>query len=116
MIDVILQIPADMVVNAMIVAMAAHADKHSNDLHEAIYQVGSSVSNPIRFSFLQDYAFQYFSKHPWINKEGKPIKVGKVTVFKTMESFHRFMAIRYFLPLKVSSLSLSPPLSLSLTN
>lgn len=92
-------IPADMVVNAMIVAMVAHADKPCND-QEAIYHVGSSVSHPIRFGFLQDYAFQYFTKHPWIDKEGKPVKVGKVTVFKTMESFHRFMAIRYFLPLK----------------
>lgn len=90
-------IPADMVVNAMIVAMAAHADQPGD---QVIYQIGSSVSNPIKFSFIQDYAFQYFTMHPWIDKEGKPVKVGKVTVFKTMESFHRFLAIRYFLPLK----------------
>lgn len=93
-----MQIPADMVVNAMIVAMAAHADEPGE---QVIYHVGSSVSNPLKFSFIQDYGLQYFTKHPWIDKEGKPVKVGKVSVFNTMESFHRFLAIRYLLPLKV---------------
>ncbi|KAI5666651.1 hypothetical protein M9H77_16504 [Catharanthus roseus] len=90
-------IPADMVVNSMMVAMAAHANQNGEQI---IYQVGSSVSNPIRFSLLQDFALRYFTKHPWINKEGKPVKVGKVTVFRTMASFQRFMALRYLLPLK----------------
>ncbi|KAI3450697.1 hypothetical protein Pfo_007362 [Paulownia fortunei] len=89
-------IPADMVVNAMIVAMAAHAN-HPN---ESIYHVGSSVSNPVEFTWLQDYGLRYFTKHPWINKDGKPVIVGKVTVLSTMESFQRYMTIRYFLPLK----------------
>ncbi|XAR59675.1 Alcohol-forming fatty acyl-CoA reductase [Bertholletia excelsa] len=89
-------IPADMVVNAMIVAMVAHA----NQPCEAIYHVGSSVSNPIRFTRIQDYGLQYFTKHPWIGKDGKPVIVGKVTVLSTMASFHRYMAIRYLLPLK----------------
>lgn len=93
-----MQIPADMVVNSMMVAMAAHANQNGEQI---IYQVGSSVSNPIRFSLLQDFALRYFTKHPWINKEGKPVKVGKVTVFRTMASFQRFMALRYLLPLKV---------------
>ncbi|KAG8387510.1 hypothetical protein BUALT_Bualt02G0028600 [Buddleja alternifolia] len=89
-------IPADMVVNAIIVAMAAHA----NQPNESIYHIGSSVSNPIEFTWLQDYGLRYFTKHPWINKNGKPVIVGKVTVLKTMESFRRYMAIHYLLPLK----------------
>nr|GMD69537.1 alcohol-forming fatty acyl-CoA reductase-like [Ipomoea batatas] len=91
-------IPADMVVNAMIVSMVAHADERG--CSESIYHVGSSLSNPVEFSWLQDYALHYFTKHPWIAKNGKPVVVGKVTVLSTMDSFHRYMAIRYLLPLK----------------
>ncbi|CAA2984847.1 alcohol-forming fatty acyl- reductase-like [Olea europaea subsp. europaea] len=89
-------IPADMVVNAIVVAMVAHA----NQPNESIYHVGSSVSNPVEFTWLQDYGFQYFTKHPWINKDGKPVIVGKVTVLSTMDSFRRYMAVHYLLPLK----------------
>ncbi|GLT48745.1 hypothetical protein SLA2020_223530 [Shorea laevis] len=89
-------IPADMVVNAMIVAMVAHANQPSDD----IYQVGSSLSNPLRYGNLQDYGFRYFSAKPWINKEGKPVKVGKIRLLENMNSFHRYMAFRYLFPLK----------------
>ncbi|OIT02567.1 PREDICTED: alcohol-forming fatty acyl-CoA reductase-like isoform X1 [Nicotiana attenuata] len=91
-------IPADMVVNAMIVSMMGHADERGSQI---IYQVGSSVSNPIDFTSLQDYGLRYFREHPWINKDGKTVIVGKVTVLSTMDSFHRYMALHYLLPLKV---------------
>ncbi|CAK9153820.1 unnamed protein product [Ilex paraguariensis] len=89
-------IPADMVVNAMIVSMVAHA----NQPDMSIYQVGSSVGNPIIISKFQDYGVRYFQKNPWINKEGKPVIVGKIKVLSTVASFHRYMAIHYLLPLK----------------
>lgn len=93
-----------MVVNAMMVAMAANANQPcypDDDDQIAIYQVGSSVSNPIRFTGIQDYGLRYFTSNPWIGKDGKPIKVGKVTVLSSMDSFHRYLAIHYLLPLKV---------------
>ena len=93
-----MQIPADMVVNAMIVAIIAHA---SHQPSEAIYHVGSSMRNPLKYCHLQDYGFRYFSKKPWINKDGKPVIVGKVRVMDSMASFHRYMALRYLLLLKV---------------
>lgn len=92
-----MQIPADMVVNAMIVAMAANA----NQPKETIYHIGSSVANPLEFKSLQDYGQRYFMKHPWINKEGRPVIVGNVTVLNSMESFQKYLTIRYLLPLKV---------------
>lgn len=92
-----MQVPADMVVNAILVAMVAHAD-HPND---TIYHVGSSVRNPVRYQNLQDYGLQYFTAKPWINKDGKPIKVGKITMLNSMSSFRRYMFIRYLLLLKV---------------
>ncbi|KDP42371.1 hypothetical protein JCGZ_01947 [Jatropha curcas] len=90
-------IPGDMVVNAIIVAMVAHANEPSDN---AIYQVGSSVRHPVRYSNLQDYGLSYFTRKPWIGKDGKPVKVGKVKVLETMNSFHRYMALRYLLLLK----------------
>ncbi|KAL1544483.1 alcohol-forming fatty acyl-CoA reductase [Salvia divinorum] len=89
-------IPADMVVNAIVVAMVAHADQ----ANESVYHVGSSVSNPVEYASLQSYGLRYFSAHPWIDKNGKPVVVGKITVFNTMESFQRYMRLRYLLPLK----------------
>jgi len=99
-----MQIPADLVVNAMMAAMAADYainQAAAGDEETIIYHVGSSVANPIRFTKLQDYALHYFTKHPWIGKDGKPVKVGKATVFSSMDSFRRYMAFRYVLPLKV---------------
>lgn len=90
-------IPADMVVNAMIVTMMAHADQRGSQI---IYHVGTSVSNPVTFACPQENAFRYFKEHPWIDKQGKPVIVGKVNVLSSMDSFGRYMALRYMLPLK----------------
>ncbi|KAL6967041.1 alcohol-forming fatty acyl-CoA reductase, partial [Sarracenia purpurea var. burkii] len=91
-------IPADMVVNAMIVAMAM---SHANDRGiKMIYHVSSSVSNPVRFTNLHDYGFRYFTNHPWITTDGKSIKVGKCLILSSMDRFRLYMAIHYFLPLK----------------
>ncbi|KAK7263381.1 hypothetical protein RJT34_30970 [Clitoria ternatea] len=91
-------IPADMVVNAILVAMVAHAKHPSSG---AIYHVSSStVRRPLRYKNLQDYGFRYFTAKPWINKDGKPVKVRKVTVLSNMDSFRRYMFIRYLLLLK----------------
>ncbi|KAG5566556.1 hypothetical protein RHGRI_002195 [Rhododendron griersonianum] len=87
-----------MVVNSMLVAMEANANQASDDV--VIYQVGSSLANPLRFSWIQDYGQRYFTKHPWVGKDGKAVIVGKVTVLSSMASFRRYMAIRYLLPLK----------------
>ncbi|KAL0417613.1 UNVERIFIED_CONTAM: Fatty acyl-CoA reductase 3 [Sesamum radiatum] len=73
-------IPADMVVNAMIAAMAAHADEPI----EMIYHVGSSISNPVLYRRLQNYGHRYFSERPWINKDGKAVVVRKGTELGTV--------------------------------
>ncbi|XP_047972725.1 fatty acyl-CoA reductase 3-like [Salvia hispanica] len=89
-------IPADMVVNAIIVAMVAHADQ----ANESVYHVGSSMSNPVKSAWLQSYGQRHFTSHPWIDSNGSPVVVGNVTVFNTMKSFQRYMTLRYLLPLK----------------
>ncbi|TKY48631.1 Fatty acyl-CoA reductase 3 [Spatholobus suberectus] len=89
-------IPADMVVNTIIVAMVAHANQPS----DIIYHVGSSVINPVRYLNLRDYSLRYFTEKPWINKDGKPVKLDKITILSNMTSFRKYMYIRYLLPLK----------------
>ncbi|XP_062086572.1 probable fatty acyl-CoA reductase 5, partial [Humulus lupulus] len=66
-------IPADMVVNSMIVAMVYGESG-------TIYQIGSSMRNPLYVSNIHNYAFHYFTKNPLIDKDENPIKVSKVTV------------------------------------
>ena len=88
-----------MVVNAMLVAMVAHANQPS----DIIYHLGSSVVNPVMYLNLRDYSVRYFTEKPWINRDGKPVKVGKFTILRNMDSFRKYMYIRYLLPLKVTS-------------
>ncbi|GJV66605.1 jojoba acyl CoA reductase-related male sterility protein [Tanacetum coccineum] len=89
-------VPADMVVNAMLATIVANANETCS---QKIYHVGSSVSNPLKFSIAQKCAYLYFTQNPWIDNDGKPVTVGKVTVLKSVQSFLRYITIRYLLPL-----------------
>ncbi|CAN1171436.1 Fatty acyl-CoA reductase 3 [Linum perenne] len=91
-------IPADMVVNSILVAMVAHSNHPLSD--PIIYQIGSSVRNPMKYGELQEYGFSYFTQKPWVDKDGNVVKVGKIKVLGSMDSFRRYMAFRYLLALK----------------
>ncbi|KAF3442267.1 hypothetical protein FNV43_RR16183 [Rhamnella rubrinervis] len=93
-------IPGDMVVNLILVALTSHANQSS----EFIYQIGSSLRNPIYTSDIQKFVFQYFSKNPLRNKKGKLIKVGKLLLLSNMAILHVFIAVCFILPLKVLKL------------
>lgn len=95
-------IPADMVVNAIIASMVANANRAAAnyDGDVSIYQVSSSMRNPMIYSELQGFGFRYFTSKPCISKDGKPIKVGRVTVLGSMESFQNYISLRYLIPLK----------------
>ncbi|XP_076910406.1 alcohol-forming fatty acyl-CoA reductase-like [Bidens hawaiensis] len=90
-------IPADIVVNAMIATMAAHANQPSCEI---VYHIGSSVSNPWKYKSIQQSANKYFTRNPWINKKGKPVIVSEIKVLNSMASFHRYFSLRYLLPLQ----------------
>ncbi|KAL2557405.1 Fatty acyl-CoA reductase [Forsythia ovata] len=91
-------IPADMVVNAMIAAMVAHADQPGTHI---IYHVGSSMANPVSYNSLQDYGLRYFTKNPWSGKDGKPVIVVKGKQLSSVAMFQRYMDIHYLIPLKI---------------
>ncbi|KAJ0247305.1 Fatty acyl-CoA reductase 3 [Hirschfeldia incana] len=88
--------PADMVVNSILVSMAAQAGKQK----ETIYHVGSSQRNPLKNEKFPEVAYQYFTTKPWTNKDRKPVRVRKIEILSSMQSFHRYMAIHYSIPLK----------------
>ncbi|XP_044483222.1 fatty acyl-CoA reductase 1-like isoform X1 [Mangifera indica] len=93
-------IPADMVVNSIIMAMAANTQQNS----QIIYHIGSSRTNPIKMTDIHKFSRQYFIEHPLINKYGKPVKVCKGRFFNTPASFHTWIRISYVMPLKVLKL------------
>ncbi|KAL5583152.1 hypothetical protein UlMin_015594 [Ulmus minor] len=95
-------IPADMVVNAMIVSMVNHANQYNSGMN--IYHVGSSLRNPINFSMIHGYSYRCFTEKPLANKDGTPIKVVKGLVLPNVATFRVFLAIRFVLPLKILQL------------
>ncbi|KAF7849087.1 hypothetical protein BT93_L1258 [Corymbia citriodora subsp. variegata] len=86
-------IPVDMVVNAMIVAMVVHANRPSY----MIYHVGSSLSNPLRYADFQNFILNYFTDNPLADEDGKPIKVGKLILVDSTESFQKELTQYYTL-------------------
>nr|Q9XGY7.1 RecName: Full=Alcohol-forming fatty acyl-CoA reductase [Simmondsia chinensis]AAD38039.1 acyl CoA reductase [Simmondsia chinensis]AAD38040.1 acyl CoA reductase [synthetic construct]AFI74369.1 acyl-CoA reductase [synthetic construct]QCQ82563.1 alcohol-forming fatty acyl-CoA reductase [synthetic construct] len=92
-------IPADMVVNATIVAMVAHANQRY--VEPVTYHVGSSAANPMKLSALPEMAHRYFTKNPWINPDRNPVHVGRAMVFSSFSTFHLYLTLNFLLPLKV---------------
>ncbi|XP_056158982.1 probable fatty acyl-CoA reductase 4 isoform X2 [Syzygium oleosum] len=83
-------LPADMVVNAMIVAIAVHANQPNSN---KIYQVGSSKKHPVTYSDLHDVIRSYFQDSPWIGENGEPVKVHKLKIIGSMASFNKHLRL-----------------------
>ncbi|KAK8707524.1 hypothetical protein V6N13_058582 [Hibiscus sabdariffa] len=92
-------IPVDMVVNAMAVAMEVHYANHQNS-RETIYHVSSSLQNPIKCSDIRKFAYCYFTKTPWIDRNGQSVKIGELTMISRADLFFLSMQLKYVLPLK----------------
>ncbi|KAI3917843.1 hypothetical protein MKW92_020179 [Papaver armeniacum] len=104
----ILDIPADLVVNAAIVAMVSHAHQPSDgDDRPFIYHSASSAKAPLHGIKLINYGYNYFSKNPMISPPskgesfGKPIKISSPLIFPTVASFLIFFYVTCVFPVKV---------------
>ncbi|KAH7689037.1 Fatty acyl-CoA reductase protein [Dioscorea alata] len=95
-------IPGDMVVNAMLAAMA-NTDSHFTN-YLTIYHVGSSTVNTMNCSLFFDVSYKYFSMHPQIGKNGELITVQKLFFLPTLHAFSMYMFFRFKLPLQGLSL------------
>ncbi|XP_040371871.1 fatty acyl-CoA reductase 3 isoform X1 [Rosa chinensis] len=87
--SVVDMIPVDMVVNSIITAMVVNANKSG----KIIYHLGTSLRNPLTFSDFNNFMFQYCTKNPWLNNDGSPVKVGKLKMLRSMDTFHLYMQI-----------------------
>uniref|UniRef100_N1QYD3 Fatty acyl-CoA reductase n=1 Tax=Aegilops tauschii TaxID=37682 RepID=N1QYD3_AEGTA len=92
-------IPGDMVVNAMMVAMAAHSEDQQV---QVIYHVTSSMRNPAPYSILWKSLFQYFNDNPpCTGRNGERVRLKKMRFFSTVIWFKLYMAVKYMLPLEM---------------
>ncbi|KAI5002630.1 hypothetical protein ZWY2020_027280 [Hordeum vulgare] len=90
-------VPADMVVNATLVAMAVHW----NEKGQIIYNVCSALQNPLSGYVLEDACWDYFSKHPRVQEDGKPIQNKRPYVFKSFTLFRAYLILVCKLPLEM---------------
>lgn len=80
------QIPADMVVNAMLATIAKHGTKDVvPGMH--VYHMASSVTNPLTIPEAVKYTIQHFTRSPLMDKAGNSIPVQPVEFLDSMEEF-----------------------------
>ncbi|CAM0879224.1 unnamed protein product [Alopecurus aequalis] len=92
-------IPGDMVVNAMMVAMATHSEDRQAHI---IYHVTSSVRNPAPYAILADSGHRYFFDNPpCTGTNGERVPFKKMRFFNTVERLKLYMDIKYKLPLEM---------------
>lgn len=81
------QIPADMVVNSVIAAMVAHRNRSSPT---TVYNISSSRRSQLKSADIIEFFVDYFTKNPWIDERGKPVKVKKFHLLDSMASLHKY--------------------------
>ncbi|ERN04448.1 hypothetical protein AMTRI_Chr03g140830 [Amborella trichopoda] len=78
-------VPADMVVNATLAAMATHGREGKAGIN--VYQVASSLTNPLVFEELASLMHHHFSTSPHVDSKGRSIHVPIMKLFRSMEDF-----------------------------
>ncbi|XP_031262267.1 fatty acyl-CoA reductase 2-like [Pistacia vera] len=76
-------IPVDMVVNAIISAMAKHGITRKPELN--VYHVTSSRVNPVTMTFLFDVCYEHFKSSPIKDLKGKEVEVKRVKFLSSLE-------------------------------
>ncbi|KAK8959111.1 Fatty acyl-CoA reductase 2 [Platanthera guangdongensis] len=78
-------VPADMVVNAMLAAMAKHGWTKQPGNHT--YHIASSIVNPLVFEKLSSLTYRHFKSIPCIDSKGRPIEVPQMKLFDDINEF-----------------------------
>ncbi|MED6106225.1 Fatty acyl-CoA reductase 2 [Stylosanthes scabra] len=78
-------VPADMVVNATLAAMARHGMSKKSEIN--VYQIASSVVNPLVFQELARLLYEHYSSSPCIDSNGRPIQVPMMKLFSSTQEF-----------------------------
>ncbi|VAI94178.1 unnamed protein product [Triticum turgidum subsp. durum] len=109
--------PGDMVVNAIMAAMVAHASSlrsselkkpqqhpHSFPVEPFVYHVTSSMRHPVPYGVLYRTGIRYFEKHPRVGPDGCAVRTRKVRFLGSIAAFHLFMVLKHRLPLELLGL------------
>ncbi|KAL9237873.1 hypothetical protein vseg_012370 [Gypsophila vaccaria] len=78
-------VPVDMVVNATIAAIAKHGMSGKSEI--SVYQVASSVVNPLVYRYLGDLIHRHFTNCPCLDTQGRPIQVEPFKFYESMDDF-----------------------------
>ncbi|KAK2975148.1 hypothetical protein RJ640_010828 [Escallonia rubra] len=78
-------VPVDMVVNATLAAIAKHGAAENPELN--VYQIVSSIVNPLVTRDLTQMFYEHFSSSPWTDSNRRQISVSKFRHFTSMEEF-----------------------------
>ncbi|EPS67970.1 hypothetical protein M569_06803, partial [Genlisea aurea] len=78
-------VPADMVVNAILAATAKHGQEGKRETN--IYQVASSVVNPLVFRELAKLIYEHFALSPISDSAGRKVCVSPMKLFTCMDDF-----------------------------
>ncbi|KAI3683628.1 hypothetical protein L1987_84137 [Smallanthus sonchifolius] len=79
-------VPADMVVNATMAAMAKHMASGKSE-ENYIYHIASSVVNPLVFKDLASLLYEHFNSSPCLDLKGRPVHVPIMQLCRSMEEF-----------------------------
>jgi len=74
-----------MVVNATLAAIAKHGMSGSPEIN--VYQVASSVINPLMYGDLGKLIHRHFTRWPCLDAEGRPIQVKPFRFYASMDDF-----------------------------
>jgi fatty acyl-CoA reductase len=74
-----------MVVNATLAAIAWHGMEQKSDIN--VYQIASSVVNPLVFQDLATLLYEHYNSSPYMDSNGQPIHVPSMQLFSSMEDF-----------------------------
>ncbi|KAH9673919.1 Fatty acyl-CoA reductase 2 [Citrus sinensis] len=80
-------IPVDMVVNATLAAIAKHGQVVIQKPEVKVYQIASSVTNPLVTKYLLSLLHEHFDSSPFLDSMGSPIRVPLMKLFTSMEDF-----------------------------
>ena len=76
-----------MVVNAMLAAIAKHGQAIIQKAEIKVYQIASSVTNPLVIKYFTSLLHEHFDSSPFLDSKGSPIRVPLMKLFTSMEDF-----------------------------
>ncbi|XP_051120910.1 fatty acyl-CoA reductase 3-like [Andrographis paniculata] len=84
-------IPGDMVVNAMLAAVVSHLSSQPSHDKFKIYQVGTSLRNPVKLKLFASLMYQFLKKNPMVDHRGKQVNVRQIDFLSSFSSFQQYI-------------------------